>query len=229
MASLPLFPLGTVLMPGAQLPLQIFEPRYVRMLRDLVDAQDERPPVFGVIAIREGFEVGSDGVRALHPIGCAARLTQAAAIATDRFLVVCRGTDRFTLEGIEPAGTDYFTASVSYLDETDGDADAVPALADRLRREVAAYRSSTASAMSSAVSPDGGQGEVAEPPDDGRELSYWLPEAVNLDLAERQRLLACPDTAARLRLALGIVRRERALAETLGAFAPPPDRPFSLN
>lgn len=69
MATLPLFPLGTVLMPGAQLPLQIFEPRYVALLRDLLAGQDERSPLFGVVAIREGYEVGDDGVRALHPVG----------------------------------------------------------------------------------------------------------------------------------------------------------------
>ena len=98
MATLPLFPLGTVLMPGGRLPLQIFEPRYVRLLRDLLDGQDERSPVFGVVAIREGYEVGDDGVRALHPIGCGALLTQAAALEGERFLVVSVGTDRFRLD-----------------------------------------------------------------------------------------------------------------------------------
>ena len=100
MATLPLFPLGTVLMPGGRLPLQIFEPRYVQLLRDLLDGQDERSPVFGVVAIREGFEVGDDGVRALHPVGCGALLTQAAALEGERFLVVSEGTDRFRLDAI---------------------------------------------------------------------------------------------------------------------------------
>jgi uncharacterized protein len=88
MASLPLFPLSTVLMPGARLPLQIFEPRYVALLRDLLSGQDERSPLFGVIAIREGYEVGEDGVKAVHPIGCAALLTQVAVIEDERFLIV---------------------------------------------------------------------------------------------------------------------------------------------
>ena len=40
MPSLPLFPLGSALLPGAELGLQIFEPRYVSMLRDIVDQTD---------------------------------------------------------------------------------------------------------------------------------------------------------------------------------------------
>jgi len=42
--------------------------------------EDPAQRVFGTVAIREGYEVGDDGVRALHPVGCAALLTQAAAL-----------------------------------------------------------------------------------------------------------------------------------------------------
>src|SRR6476469_3222174 len=140
MATLPLFPLGTVLMPGARLPLQIFEPRYVQLLKDLLDGQDERLPVFGVIAIREGFEVGDDGVRALHPVGCAALLTQAAALEGERFLVVSVGTDRFRLDGIDPAAdTPYATGDVTWLGEPEGDDLRVTALAERVREELLGY------------------------------------------------------------------------------------------
>ena len=48
--SLPLFPLNTVLFPNAQLPLQIFEERYKRMLSDIMDSDS----MFGVALIREG-------------------------------------------------------------------------------------------------------------------------------------------------------------------------------
>lgn len=56
MARVPLFPLGTVLVPGATLPLQVFEPRYVVMLSDLLNSMDI--PEFGVVAIKQGHEVG---------------------------------------------------------------------------------------------------------------------------------------------------------------------------
>ena len=68
---LPLFPLGTVLVPGLVLPLHIFEPRYRQLVADLEDLpEDERE--FGVVAIREGGEVGAGSLRALYDVGCAA-------------------------------------------------------------------------------------------------------------------------------------------------------------
>jgi len=216
MAILPLFPLGTVLMPGGKLPLQIFEPRYIQLLRDLLDGQDERSPVFGVVAIREGFEVGELGVRALHPIGCGALLTQAAALEGERFLVVSEGTDRFRLDAIdESAGTPYLTARITWLTEPDGDAPTVLGLAGQLRAELAAYAAAT--------------GSDAEIPADDRSLAYAVPDTVSLDLADRQSLLASSDTESRLRLALTMARREREFASALGAVAKPPIPPFSLN
>ena len=67
-AVIPLFPLGTVLVPGLVLPLHVFEPRYRRLLADLA-AKPEHERGFGVVAIREGHEVGEGGARALHEVG----------------------------------------------------------------------------------------------------------------------------------------------------------------
>ena len=53
MPALPLFPLATVLLPGAPLRLQVFEDRYLALLRDLGEL-DEPDRVFGVVAIRQG-------------------------------------------------------------------------------------------------------------------------------------------------------------------------------
>jgi len=216
MATLPLFPLGTVLMPGARLPLQIFEPRYVQLLKDLLDGQDERLPVFGVIAIREGFEVGDDGVRALHPVGCGALLVQAAALEGERFLAVSEGADRFRLDAIdESAGTPYTTARVTWLPEPDGDVPAITVLAARLRAELTAFAAAT--------------GAEPELPTEDRSLAYAVPDTVSLDVADRQRLLASSDTESRLRLGIRLVRREREFASALGAVGRAPIPPFSLN
>jgi uncharacterized protein len=216
MAILPLFPLGTVLMPGGKLPLQIFEPRYIQLLRDLLAGQDERSPIFGVVAIREGFEVGEHGARALHPVGCGALLTQAAALEGERFVVVSEGTDRFCLDAIdESAGTPYLTARITWLTEPDGDAATVVELGAQLRAELSAYAAAT--------------GTDAEIPADDRSLAYAVPDTVSLDLADQQSLLSSGDTESRLRLALTLVRREREFAAALGAVAKPPIPPFSLN
>ncbi len=216
MATLPLFPLATVLMPGGRLPLQIFEPRYLQLLRDLLDGQEERSPVFGVVAIREGFEVGEGGVRALHAVGCGALLTQAAALEDERLLVVSEGTDRFRLDAIdEQAGTAYTTARVTWLTEPKGDAATVIQLARLLRAEISAFAAAV-----------GGEAEI---PSDDRSLAYAVADVVSLGVADRQRLLASSDTESRLRLGLQLVRREREFASALGAVAEPPIPPFSLN
>ena len=219
MATLPIFPLATVLMPGARLPLQIFEPRYVQLLHDLIDGQDVRPPVFGVVAIREGYEVGDDAVKALHPVGCGALLTQAAALEGERFLVVSEGTDRFRLDAVdEAAGTPYATARVTWLTEPDGDPTSVERLAAQLRTELTTFAASL-----------GNEPEPGELPTDDRALAYAVPDIVSLDVADRQRLLECTDTESRLRLGLELVRRETEFAAALGAVAAPGVPPFSLN
>ncbi|CCH75361.1 Peptidase S16, lon-like (fragment) [Nostocoides australiense Ben110] len=51
MPSLPLFPLATVAVPGGELPLVIFEPRYRALLADVL-ALPETERIFGVVAIR---------------------------------------------------------------------------------------------------------------------------------------------------------------------------------
>ena len=89
--QLPLFPLNTVLFPGNDMALQIFEPRYQRMLRDCMDG-DRR---FGVVLIRAGAEVGG---RALtHPVGTVARIMQVDEIGEGRFFVSAQGEQRFRL------------------------------------------------------------------------------------------------------------------------------------
>jgi Lon protease-like protein len=67
--DLPLFPLGTVLYPGGQLPLRIFEPRYLDMVREC--ARKASP--FGVCLILEGGEVGAPAIPAA--VGTLARIT----------------------------------------------------------------------------------------------------------------------------------------------------------
>ena len=56
--EVPLFPLSTVLFPGGPLPLRLFETRYIDMVGHCM--RDEVP--FGVVAIREGREVGPSEV-----------------------------------------------------------------------------------------------------------------------------------------------------------------------
>ena len=86
--SLPMFPLGTVLMPHMVLPLHIFEPRYRTMFHDLMEGDRE----FGVVQIARGSETGGGDVR--HDVGTVARVLQAQELEDGRWLAVTVGTRR---------------------------------------------------------------------------------------------------------------------------------------
>ncbi len=61
MTLLPMFPLGMVLLPGAVLPLHVFEPRYRQMVFDLLEGDDV--PEFGQVLITRGTETGDPEMR----------------------------------------------------------------------------------------------------------------------------------------------------------------------
>ncbi|RBY85608.1 LON peptidase substrate-binding domain-containing protein [Blastococcus sp. TF02A-30] len=96
---IPLFPLGTPLFPGVVLPLHVFEPRYRRLVDDLQALpEDSERRFFGVVAIRQGWEVERVApAEALYDVGCTARLQMVRPQADGGFRVVTVGGDRFRL------------------------------------------------------------------------------------------------------------------------------------
>ena len=84
-----MFPLGTVLLPHAHLPLHIFEPRYRALIKDVLAGDGE----FGVVLIERGQEVGGGDAR--FAVGTVARVLQTAELPDGRGLVDAVGTDRF--------------------------------------------------------------------------------------------------------------------------------------
>jgi Lon protease-like protein len=88
MARLPMFPLGTVLLPGAVLPLHVFESRYRALVADCLAGE----PEFGVVLIERGGEVGGGDVR--RDVGTVARILEVAALPDGRSALVTVGTRR---------------------------------------------------------------------------------------------------------------------------------------
>lgn len=99
---IPLFPLGTPLFPGVVLPLHVFEPRYRRLVLDLLALpEDSERRFFGVVAIRQGWEVERVApAEALYDIGCAARLQMVRPQSDGAFRIVTVGGDRFRLRDV---------------------------------------------------------------------------------------------------------------------------------
>lgn len=89
MAVMPMFPLGSVLLPNGVLSLHVFEPRYRALVTDCVAAEHHE---FGVVLIDRGSEVGGGDVR--RQVGTVARMVQVAEVDDGRFAVIAVGVAR---------------------------------------------------------------------------------------------------------------------------------------
>ncbi len=88
-ALIPVFPLdGALLLPGCQLPLQIFEPRYLNMVDDAMSGAR----LIGMIQTREG---GDRARPQLAEVGCAGRITSYAETPDGRYMITLTGICRF--------------------------------------------------------------------------------------------------------------------------------------
>jgi Lon protease-like protein len=92
--AIPVFPLpGALLLPRGQMPLNIFEPRYVAM----VDEALRTNRVIGMIQ-PDAEGGGTPAVPKLYPVGCAGRITQLAETGDGRYLMTLTGIARFRIE-----------------------------------------------------------------------------------------------------------------------------------
>ncbi len=120
---IPLFPLGTPLFPGIVLPLQVFEARYRALVRDLLALPEGVQRRFGVVAIRQGWEVERvSPAEALFDVGCTAEVQAVRPQPDGTFGVVTVGGDRFRLLDVvlgDRGGEDppYLRAEVEWLAE----------------------------------------------------------------------------------------------------------------
>jgi Lon protease-like protein len=97
---IPVFPLaGVLLLPRGQLPLNIFEPRYLNMVDDAM-AGDR---IIGMIQPAGGPR----RLPSLSPVGCAGRITSFAETSDGRYLITLTGCSRFRVVGELPVQTPY--------------------------------------------------------------------------------------------------------------------------
>ncbi|MBQ1073027.1 LON peptidase substrate-binding domain-containing protein [Micromonospora sp. C31] len=220
-ARLPVFPLGTVLFPGLVLPLHIFEERYRALVRHLVSLPEDAPREFGVVAIRAGWEVAPtgpdgqplpDGDVTLHEVGCTAELRQVTERPDGGFDIVTVGKRRFRIAGVDRAAEPYLTADVEWLPEPGGPDEVADLLAARV---ISVFRQYLGLIR---ADPE----ELSEQlPEDPTVLSHLVAATAVLTVADRQRLLAIDDTAARLRAELRLLNREAALLRQVRAVPVP--------
>lgn len=220
--EIPLFPLNTVLLPGAALPLRVFEPRYRAMMSDLLGdlipgspggppaRTGDDPPSFGVARIREGFEVG--GRAETHDVGVIASVEWVRMHDDGTLELLARGTRRFRIEhrlDDEP----YPHAIVALLDEPIGTS---PDEALRFARSaMTRYVRAVAQLLRS-------EPEDATLPDDPVVASYTLAATLTIEPNVVQALLEAPSATERLARGAAIARAEANLLTVVG---PPARRP----
>lgn len=189
-----LFPLNTVLFPGAVLNLHVFEPRYKQMISECLEGGE----AFGVCLIREGDEAGDPTVMP-HEVGTTAEIGDVTPLENGRYYISTVGRRRFRIEGVlerEP----YLTAEVAYLAE---DEPVDVAVAAGLVREI---RDVFRDYLRLLVEFSGMHADV-DLPSDPIDASFLIGDALQVADSMKQRLLELPSTEQRLTVELGFLRR----------------------
>lgn len=188
--DIPLFPLNAVLFPGGPLPLRIFEPRYVDMVKDCL--RRERP--FGVLLIREGNEVG--GAAATETLGTLARIVDFNLLEDGLLGITGRGEKRFQVreKWRQPDGLN--RGCIECLPDTP------PRPLPRRYRPL--------SELLQRVLPELGAfyADIPQDFDEAGWVSCRLAEILPLDLQAKQRLLEMDDPLQRLAVIEPLLARE---------------------
>lgn len=192
-SSLPLFPLHTVLVPGAALDLRIFERRYLDMVRECGRGGSG----FGVCLILDGQEAGTPATPAAF--GTEAVIEDFGTTPEGLLSLRVRGQRRFHVRHVRVRDNGLVIADIDYIDEDAASARLRPEhalLAELLRRILAQV---------------GGEHADAAPRlfEDAAWVSWRLVELLPLSMPQRQSLLQLDDPHVRLqRLLEGIADGE---------------------
>jgi hypothetical protein len=175
--EIPLFPLNTVLFPGGTLDLRIFEPRYLAMVSRCLK---EQAP-FGVVAIKQGSEVGA---AATFAVGTFAAIVDWRQEPDGLLGLTVAGRGTFTLQRVRRAADGLYVAHVRPHE--------APAIAP-----VAAERAPLVALLRTLLA-HGGAAPAAPAYDDAHWVGHRLAELVPLPVERRQALLEITDADARL-------------------------------
>jgi len=180
--DVPLFPLNTVLFPGGQLPLRIFEQRYLEMAKGCLR---EGTP-FGVCLIREGAEVGTPATH--EDMGCLARITQWDMQQLGLLQLVAHGGERFRVLATRVRADGLILADIELLAE-----DADTPMPEKFR----ACRQ-----LLERIVAEHGERLFAKPflLDSSAWVGARLAEVLPLPVATRQKLLELDDSVQRLEI-----------------------------
>lgn len=186
----PMFPLQSALLPGETLPLNIFEPRYARMVQDCMAMSD---PAFGVVLISQGLEVGGGDVRS--EIGALAHISEYADLGMGQYQLLASVGERIRVVEWLPDDP-YPRAIVQAWPDEPGP----PVTAERIGEVmdgILGLFGRIIAARGGRLRPDA-LAVDADIADDPSRHIYALAARVPMGQADRYAVLAAPTLAARV-------------------------------
>jgi uncharacterized protein len=200
--AMPIFPLtGAILLPGGQLPLNIFEPRYLAMFDDAM--RGDR--LIGMVQPLSGVDAPPGEAPSLRPVGSAGRITQLSETGDGRYFVVLSGVARFRILSEMASDKPYRQAQVDFTGFPE-DFAAEESVAAPRRADL----NNVAFDLAQALRLEIARKDVESMPD--ADMISIFAMIGPFDHMEKQALLEAPDLAARaeLLLALGEMALSRA-------------------
>lgn len=196
---IPIFPLPVVQFPNAITPLHIFEPRYRKMLKDVM----EKDKTFGIVyrpsAEEDELKLESDQVP-LGAVGCMVEVAVAQELPDGRSNILCVGGTRFRLlEYVE--GEQYLQAEVDFFEDEPTFED----LSEETDRAKRAFSRLLAANRKIREDREIEEEETPELPNDPQSLSFIVTAYLDIKSSEKQELLEMIDTGERLREVTGVI------------------------
>ena len=200
-----MFPLQSTQLPGDTLPLRIFEPRYARLVQDCLSADE---PVFGVVLISRGLEVGGGDARS--EVGALARIDECAETGEGSYELIATVGERIRVtEWL--ADDPYPRALIEPWPDEPGPAVGPEQIGVVVDRILALYER-VAQARGLRLNP----GVLAVDPetaDDPAQHLYALAARVPMGQADRYSVLAAPTLAERIYVVTDAVETVMAMVE----------------
>lgn len=184
--ELPIFPLSTVLFPGAILPLHIFEERYKAMMRYAI----EHGGMFG-LSYRSDAQVGRDTPPAAGSVGCIAKINAVMPLEQGRMNILSTGLLRYRVASVYQAEPFLLAKIETFADDLEPGAD--------LAQMVEDSRAMADEFLEAAQSLDEpGVPSIQELPDDPEAFSLLIAGLLPIDNDAKQTLLELTSTRVRL-------------------------------
>jgi Lon protease-like protein len=206
-AVIPVFPLlGALLLPRGQMPLNIFEPRYLAMVDDALRSGDR---LIGMIQPDPAHPGADPDKPQLFHVGCVGRMTQFAESGDGRYLIQLTGVARFRVAEELSVATPYRQCRVTYQPFAD---DFTPRLGEDAVDRKALLRALTAFLKANNLKADWEGIENAP----NEALVNALAMMSPYEAAEKQAMLEAPDLKTRAEILVAVTEIELAKSKTSG-------------